>query len=665
MSCEVCKFGRPSTRGVLPASALVKFISGVLIAGAVPVLAASAEAEEPGFPSSPMMAQSADPPPPPQQDTNSGTGVSLVSGGYSTSATDLAIGQGQFPQALSLSREYSSSLNKSHGTNDGIRGWGWSTNLTMYITVGELGAGDYPPDEPPVDNERYPWRYGIAQGTRTLASFVEFDPRSDPIIGPNYEGPFGRWGSPYEGSLVRTGDDLVFTATDGTKHFFEGGGRQTFRDNTPTFRTRLEAKDGTVLTFHGTLGAKSVFSNRGIAILFEFDSDGRTWTKACAVNLTKHFVTANSNCPSGVPAVTYNHSPMTDYGGFAGKMRVFNSSTNQLGQTTTYQYTSEKQLNCIKMPSQSGCRITNYYSNCLQIPNEPANVSMNAFQQVYRQVLNTGERIDYSFDLQRYCPLRPPGSGRYSAPYADDVTMTYSDGSTKTVRATYEGLPLKITDGLGHETNMVHGIENFANRPILLTKVIAAEGNSWNYNYHGTGKIKKTTLLPKSGTGGQVWETIYGGPGICYQPTAHFDAEGNRTDLEYSSLHCGILKRTSPPDANGIRPETRYSYVQKHAWVKSGGGFVQEPSPVWVLASEEYCRTSAADAGGNCAAGSGDKVVTTYEYQQGNSAKGSNAWMIGMAVSADGQTLRTCYGYDDMGRRISETPPAAGLASCP
>jgi YD repeat-containing protein len=37
----------------------------------------------------------------------------------------------------------------------------------------------------------------------------------------------------------------------------------------------------------------------------------------------------------------------------------------------------------------------------------------------------------------------------------------------------------------------------------------------------------------------------------------------------------------------------------------------------------------------------------------------------GMTVTADGQTLRTCYGYDVNGRKISETQPLANLTACP
>jgi hypothetical protein len=39
--------------------------------------------------------------------------------------------------------------------------------------------------------------------------------------------------------------------------------------------------------------------------------------------------------------------------------------------------------------------------------------------------------------------------------------------------------------------------------------------------------------------------------------------------------------------------------------------------------------------------------------------------MRGVVVTADGQSLRTCYGYNKFGDKISETSPRAGLGGCP
>ncbi len=58
-------------------------------------------------------------------------------------------------------------------------------------------------------------------------------------------------------------------------------------------------------------------------------------------------------------------------------------------------------------------------------------------------------------------------------------------------------------------------------------------------------------------------------------------------------------------------------------------------------------------------------MLTTYDY---GPETGPNILLLrGQAVTADGQTLRTCYAYDGRGRKISETSPngTAGLAACP
>jgi RHS repeat-associated protein len=56
-------------------------------------------------------------------------------------------------------------------------------------------------------------------------------------------------------------------------------------------------------------------------------------------------------------------------------------------------------------------------------------------------------------------------------------------------------------------------------------------------------------------------------------------------------------------------------------------------------------------------------VVTTYDY--GPDSASNNLLLRGQAVTADGQTLRTCFAYDSQGRKLSETGANANLASCP
>ena len=80
-----------------------------------------------------------------------------------------------------------------------------------------------------------------------------------------------------------------------------------------------------------------------------------------------------------------------------------------------------------------------------------------------------------------------------------------------------------------------------------------------------------------------------------------------------------------------------------------------------MLSEESYCRTSAATSSG-CTQ-SNDEVIIGYDYGPVGSA--NNLSLRGMVVTAEGQSLRTCYAYDDLGNRISETLPKAALSSCP
>ncbi|HEY0012099.1 MAG TPA: hypothetical protein VGB79_04515 [Allosphingosinicella sp.] len=151
-------------------------------------------------------------------------------------------------------------------------------------------------------------------------------------------------------------------------------------------------------------------------------------------------------------------------------------------------------------------------------------------------------------------------------------------------------------------------------------------------------------------------------PRTCNRPTSTTDANNNTTDFTYAPEHGGLLTETGPA-LNGVRPQKRYEYAQRHAWISNGsGGYMQVPAPVWLLVRERYCRTTAA-AGSSCAGGAGDEVVADYDY--GPDVGPNTLLLRGTAVTAGGQTLRTCYGYDTAGNRISVTDPSAGLTSCP
>lgn len=159
----------------------------------------------------------------------------------------------------------------------------------------------------------------------------------------------------------------------------------------------------------------------------------------------------------------------------------------------------------------------------------------------------------------------------------------------------------------------------------------------------------------------------------CNKPLWIEDANGSRTDYTYhaqSGQVETVTKPAVPVGGSNIRPRTTYSYSQMYAYYKKNSNTVERADyPVWKLASEFTCRTSAATASG-CAAGELDKVETRYYYGPQNGTP-NNLHLRGVSVTAAGdtgalETRVTCYEYDRYGNKTAEIRPkgASSLTSC-
>lgn len=148
---------------------------------------------------------------------------------------------------------------------------------------------------------------------------------------------------------------------------------------------------------------------------------------------------------------------------------------------------------------------------------------------------------------------------------------------------------------------------------------------------------------------------------LCDKPLTVTDGRGNTTEYTYDPAHGGVLTETGPA-VNGIRPQVRYSYAQRHAWLRApGGGYVQSAWPVWVLTQKRTCRTGASTPTG-CAI-AGDELVTTYDY--GPASGPNNLLLRSVTETAPGLERRTCYRYDQFGNKIAETQPNGASNGCP
>ena len=247
------------------------------------------------------------------------------------------------------------------------------------------------------------------------------------------------------------------------------------------------------------------------------------------------------------------------------------------------------------------------------------------------------------------------------------VTRTNPDQTADIFYHRYEssrenGLVCKHTDALAR-TTVFEPLGDYR-----YASVSYPEGNKEELQYDARGNVLERRLKAKAASLPDIVTTssypaTCANPITCNKPMSITDPKGQVTDYSYDSTHGGILTETGPADASGVRPQKRFEYAQRYAWTKnSAGGYSPAGTPVWVLAKEEYCKSTSA-SGGGCGGGVADEVVTEYDY--GPNSGPNNLSVRGVIVTADGQTLRTCYGYDKYGRRISETKPSANLGSCP
>ncbi|HEY5721887.1 MAG TPA: DUF6531 domain-containing protein [Allosphingosinicella sp.] len=593
-------------------------------------------------------------PNPPRQDASSPTGVSYGSGSFTYESRDLSIG-GEFPQGLTLDRSYIS--NVGYGT---LGAHGWTHNWSGRVVSVQLPIQ---PDGPYSDPKRVPWVYNVSVGGKSVGF------RGGSTFPPTTGGPVGAYQpiTPSGATLVYTGT----TSTNGYYIFTDGDGSVI---NFPLGRQPFQIQDWTMpdgtrldFSYDAATGLnRSVITNRGYALLFEPLTSGQR--KVCAVNMAQHYVTPTSLCPAGVQSVTYSYTNGT----FNPYQTLLAGATDANGQTTTYGYVNPDRLGCITLPGQSACQIQNSYEMCYEWVPEYGPEYRG--EHVVSQVSATGETYSYAYQFNSG---DPPKCNVLS------VETTLTVNATAVTRAggiNTAGVPTSIVDPLGRTTNLAYESGGaMEDEPAQLGDVHHPLGNAVEYYYDARGNMVRQIAKAVPGSGLSDIETTAVFPSTCVdrktcnKPTSVTDARGAVTDFTYDPAHGGLLTETGPAvptrQPNGtmanVRPQKRFAYAQRYAWIKNGsGGYSQAATPVWVVTQESLCRTSAAT--GNPAAPcatAGDEVTTNYDY--GPNSGPNNLLVRGIVVAADGQSLRSCYGYDAQGNRISETQPNANLGSCP
>jgi YD repeat-containing protein len=617
----------------------------------------------------------------PTQYTLSPTGVNLQTGLFVYSNMDISIGD----------------LNFS-------RGWGDQSGLVrpnMKLFGSTLIANKLD----------YGWTHSLNQGTQAKAL------GNDTELQVNVEGVqyrfyvFGNGTASPKGSgstgtnLRRVGNEYRFTDRAGAEYLFSinsAVSQEGFSFYPNQVLRETVRPDGTVLSYTYTAAGKlqEVRSSRGYAIHLDYDGNGNI-NQACGVNLATTFWISSSPCNAAALKTSY---------GYDAAGNLLTSVINVSGGQMQIQYAGTSISpgpTCLTLINSSVCAITNVYGS----PTPPDCWSIKA-NQIARQITAAGSVWKYCFE-----PSPNPIDEPYVAgwPRWSYATMTEPDGFTHfleydrgrlvddhtrtgTINYKYQGAVIK-----GTVATQTITFDYMETRPEMVTN---PEGNPDYYIYNQRGAVMLVMHAPKGGqepylSDGSaalpsdidlrrccmkvgVLQAVPGSVSIgqaflpddatgtgcgagavdakrCDKPIARIDERGYQTDYVYSQVHGGVETETLPA-VGGIRPQKRFTYMQRYSWIKnSSGGYSPSGAAIWVLASQRQCRTSAATATGCSAAG--DETVTTYEY--GPDAGPNNLLLRGTAITADGTTVRTCYGYDWQGNRISTTAPRAALVSCP
>ena len=627
----------------------------------------------------------------PQQYSMSPKGVNLQTGRFHYSKTDISIGDlkfvrnwGNVPSVTSNSRSIGG---LSTYLTDVQPGWtptnlGWSHNFNEGVV--HVAGG----------NTTYAHAYVVVGGKiYTMAILAD----GTPIPAEQSSN-----GTMLNGSADST--QWVFTDQNGAIYTFYAH-PALVQPNGSTPNQLLQSvvyPDGsrTDYSYNAAGQPRFIKSSRGYAITIDYNGSG-TVSAACGFNLAQNYADASSTCASSNLKVSY---------GYDGSGNL-SSVTDTLGHVVTMTYVTTtsnfRYLNCISLANSPTCEITNVYGQ------QPGDGPSDTFDdQVRIQTTATGAVWRYSYRPPPDPADQPPVAGqpRYSISRMTDpsggsyflkydrghLTLQTTPSATINTRYRYHQVSLGYAyqptiyafhDTLPGLTTSPEGMEYFAhdNRGNLTAHAYWPTGSpnaaalsdpnlvdcciSPNPPTYPPGTVSYTqTFLGDYGAFStlgflHVVGCANGPPDakLCNKPLSRTDANGNVTDYSYDQATGNLLTETAPV-VNGVRAQTRNTYMLRYAWVKTaGGGYTQAATPVSLLVQTSFCKSGAA-AGAGCAV-AGDEVRTTYDY--GPDSGPNNLLLRGIVNDTTGAALRTCYTYDWQGNKISETKPRAGLTVCP
>lgn len=623
-------------------------------------------------------------------DTVSPYGVSYTTGAFTYSLPLFTIGHGEWPNQITVSLNYDSSAARRPNEP-------WSLSIQRRVSTEYVEYVTGFEGDPLWEYHQYGLNLSLGNrsqkfelGDYTLSASSFQSASKDGSTVEFTDGQPGTYGSYF----FRRHGEFKVIGSDGSVMTFEGGmfdavDGPLVASSGPT----LTLPNGFTVEYSdpGHLDTKTypIFSSNGLFIRM-------FGNQVCAFNAAYTDPATVSSCASSSVVATINETPMA--AGNSWQLPQVTSVIRPDGGTYTFEYESyysshsyegasdsatRYHLTCVKEPGQSVCAVQNTYDPCdgpRFVYNNPDFFGRGSWviedsewtgsrDRVISQQLADGRTVTYDYGAPLAGGCRHVGSVTMNEGGATTAIGLHQTATPRTKQRSYVAT---VVDPLQRTTLAEMTGENpqayFTKEYNTLKNMTNPGGQRVEYLYDERGNRIETRIKAAPGSNDPdivstaSFTLTCTNRKTCNKPSSVTDAKGNTTQFTYSTAHGGVLTRVGPA-VDGVSPATKFYYVQREAWFKQGSGYAKSGSPVWLLSEERSCRTSALNlSNGTCAAGAGDLVRTTYDY--GPDSGPNNLWLRGTAVVADGQTLRTCLGYDELGRRISETQPKADLANC-
>ncbi|MFV3129878.1 RHS repeat domain-containing protein [Niveispirillum sp. KHB5.9] len=383
---------------------------------------------------------------------------------------------------------------------------------------------------------------------------------------------------------------------------------------------------------------QSVTNNLGYQIKFEYQSNTATWVahewlalkSVSAINMAYDACDPMADsCPN-----TNTVGPKFTYTGPTNSANGPTEATDSLGRTTKYTFTNGVLTGIRRPSSPSADNVTIAYDGTT---NRVDLVTNGSVPTKYSYSSPSTERIVTIGSLPMISGSQYTTKRTVSVKIATSTVTSDQDGMNRTTSYQYDAY----------------------NR---VTRVTRPSGAYTGFEYDQRGNVKKMTQVASvpNTPANIVTEASYpetcATAITCNKPQTVTDPAGNITSFEYSTVHGGVTKVTSPA-VGSDQPETRLSYTQLFAYYKNSlGTVIQAPTGVHKLTGSSQCRSG----GVTCATNLETRTTTSY----GTSTTANNLLPISVTMfGADNSaTSTTSIEYDNAGNVKNVDGPLSGDA---